>query len=336
MTVSAEPLTVARPQQKRVPDFFIVGHAKCGTTALYEMLRRHPQLYMPDVKEPWFFARDPQADESDKRLKTFEQTGTSSETFDEYLSLFDAARPDQRVGEASTHYLWSPTAAAAIADVQPAARIIAILREPASFLRSLHLQLLQNRHEVEKDFRKAIALEAARREGKAIPSHSSWPRALLYSDRVRYVEQLRRFHAVFSPEQVLVLIYDDFQRDNEGTVRTVLRFLEVDDARPIHAVEANPTVRVRSVRLDRMTRALVAGGGPAAQAVRATVKTLTPQRLRRDVLYPIRRRVVYGKPRSGDADFMLELRRRFKGEVVALSEYLGRDLVRLWGYHDVD
>ncbi|HEV3035153.1 MAG TPA: sulfotransferase, partial [Solirubrobacteraceae bacterium] len=42
----------------RVPDFFIVGHAKCGTTALYEMLRRHPEIFMPELKEPAFFASD--------------------------------------------------------------------------------------------------------------------------------------------------------------------------------------------------------------------------------------------------------------------------------------
>ena len=51
--------------------------------------------------------------------------------------------------------------------MQPDARIIAILREPASFLRSLHLQLLQNHVETEKDLRKALALEAARRQGGA-------------------------------------------------------------------------------------------------------------------------------------------------------------------------
>ena len=40
----------------RLPDFFIVGHSKSGTTALYEMLRQHPQIYLPAAKEPWFFA----------------------------------------------------------------------------------------------------------------------------------------------------------------------------------------------------------------------------------------------------------------------------------------
>ena len=71
---------------------------------------------------------------------------------------------------------------------------------------------------------------------------------LLYSERVRYVDQLRRYHEVFAPEQVLVLIYDDFRDDNESTVRTVLRFLEVDDSGPIELVRANPTVSVRSLR----------------------------------------------------------------------------------------
>ena len=38
----------------------------------------------------------------------------------------------------------------------------------------------------------------------------------MYSDHVRYVEQLRRYHDVFPPEQVLVLIYDDFRADNDA------------------------------------------------------------------------------------------------------------------------
>jgi hypothetical protein len=333
MTASVERVAAARGSQRRVPDFFIVGHAKCGTTALYEMLRRHPQIYMSAVKEPWFFAcENPQPAKSrGRRWTTLDQTGTRSQTFADYLSLFDAAAPDQRAGEASTHYLWSHSAPARIADVQPAARIIAILREPTSFLRSLHLQLLQNRHETEKSFRKAMALEEARRRGRQIPRHSTWPACLLYSDRVRYVEQLRRYHAMFPLEQTLVLIYDDFRRDNEATVRTVLRFLDVDDAPPIDPLEVNPTVRVRSAQVRDLVRAVKLERGPVSRAVKASVKALTPSGLRRD----LQRRVLYTTPRPPDDDFMLELRRRFKVEVVALSEYLGRDLVSLWGYDDV-
>ncbi|MEA2200862.1 MAG: hypothetical protein QOI89_1458 [Solirubrobacteraceae bacterium] len=325
MTVSAEKPAAGPLPQKRVPDFFIVGHAKSGTTALYGMLRRHPQIYMPENKEPWYFA-DELHDRTPPRPE-----GTPK-TLDEYLSLFAAAGPEQRVGEASALYLWSHTAASAIAAVQPAARIVAILREPASFLRSLHMQFIASYVETETDFRKALELEPARRQGRSIPRHSYWPRTLLYSDHVRYVEQLKRYHAVFPSEQVLVLIYDDFRRDNEAAVRQVLDFLDVDDEHPIDVLEANPTVAVRSRQLHGLVHAVSVGRGPVSLAVKGTIKSLTPRRWRRDLLRVTKQRVVYGEVPVPDENLMLELRRRFEPEVVALSDYLGRDLVKLWGY----
>jgi hypothetical protein len=153
---------------------------------------------------------------------------------------------------------------------------------------------------------------------------------------VRYVEQLRRYHAVFAPENVLVLIYDDLRADNEGTVRAVLRFLDVDDTAPIEMPRANPTVRARSQRLHELVHALSVGRGPGSLAVKETVKALTPRRLRRQALYATQRRVVFADPRPADEELMSELRRRFKPEVVALGEYLDRDLVSLWGYGDVE
>jgi hypothetical protein len=290
------------------------------------MLRRRPQIFMPDGKEPWFLA-------SDMRPRfQHPQAGPSVQTKEEYLALFVAARPEQRVGEASSSYLWSRTAAAAIAQLQPAARIIAILREPASFLRSLHLQLLRTHVESNKDLRKAISLEAARAEGRHVPRRSQRPQLLQYSQHVRYAEQLRRYHAVFPPEQVLVLIYDDFRADNEGTVRTLLRFLEVDDAAPIDVIHANPTTGMRSQQLDELVHAVSVGRGPLSRAAKAALKALTPRELRRAALKLTQQRIVHGAPPPPDESFTIELRRRFKGEVVELSEYLDRDLVTLWGY----
>jgi hypothetical protein len=324
MTASAELPTSGRAStQKRVPDFFIVGQFKSGTTALYEMLRRHPEIYMPDFKELWFFAPE---------LRSRTQPRTRPDTLDGYLSLFDAAQPGQRVGEATPAYLVSHTAAQRIAELQPSARIIAILREPASFLRSFHLQCVQNRTETENDLRKAMALEDVRREGRAIPRYSSRPHELMYSEHVRYVEQLSRYHAAFPREQVLVLIYDDFRRDNQAAVRQVLRFLEVDDSYPLEAIEANPTVRVRSPRLHEFLLSVYLGRSPASRALKGPIKTLVPKRFRGRALRETQRRVIYGTPRPPDEALTLELRRRFKGEVVALSEYLDRDLVSLWGY----
>jgi hypothetical protein len=330
VTLSSEQGAGESAQQGRVPDFFIVGHAKSGTTALYEMLKRHPQIYMPEGKEPWFFSSDMALRFQRRRV------GRPPETLEDYMSLFADARPGQLVGEASSSYLWSRTAATAIAQVRPDARIIALLREPASFLRSLHLQLLQNHVESEQDLRKAISLEAARREGKHIPRRSHRPQLLQYADHVRYVEQLRRYHELFGPEQVLVLIYEDFRRENEATVRAVLRFLELDDTHPIEVLKVNPTIRMRSQQLDDLVHSVSVGRSPLARAAKAVVKGVAPGGAARRLLRATQRHVVYGDPAPPDEEFMLELRRRFKGEVVAVSEYLDRDLVTLWGYGDLD
>jgi Sulfotransferase family len=312
----------------RVPDFFIVGQAKCGTSALFGMLRPHPQLYMP-MKEPRFLA-------SDLRDRFHvPATATLPDTLEEYLALFDAAGWGQLVGEASPSYLTSRVAAAKIAELQPGARIIAILREPASFMRSLHLQFVQAHVETEADLRKALALEQARRTGRSIPRSSHRPDALFYSDHVRYVEQLSRYHAVFPREQVLVLIYDDFRRDNEATVRTVLRFLGVDDKPPVVPNERNPTVGVRAQRLYQVAHAVSAGQGRVPRAVRAPAKTLALLGLTRSSALAWRDRIFFTDPPPPDEVLMLELRRRFKQEVVALSEYLDRDLVTLWGYDSI-
>lgn len=314
---------------RRLPDFFVVGQPKSGTTALYEMLRRHPQIFMPANKEPWYFA-------SELHDRTPPRPGGTPQTLEEYTALFEPAGPEQLLGEASALYLWSHTAATRIAAVQPDARIIAILREPASLLRSLHMQFLKSYVETEPDFRKAISLEQERREGRRVPRYTYWPKAVLYSEHVSYVEQLRRYHAAFPSEQVLVMIYDDFRLDNEAAVRTVLGFLGVDDTAPIEVMDANPTVGVRSQRLHELVHAVSVGRGPLSVGFKRAVKALTPRRLRREVLHATQRRVVYAAPRPPDEELMLELRRRFKGEVVALSEYLDRDLVTLWGYGNVD
>jgi Sulfotransferase family len=325
MTALAEGSTAARTPRQRVPDFFVVGHPKSGTTALYRMLRQQPQIYMPDVKEPSFFAAELH------RPSRKRKSAKHPETLEDYLALFAAASPDQRAGEATPSYLWSQTAAGHIAAVQPAARIIAILREPASFLRSLHLQFVKTDVETESDLRKAIELEEPRRRGEALPSHSTRPKALIYSEHVRYVEQLRRYYALFPPEQVLVLIYDDFRADNESTVRQVLDFLGVDRLSPVEAVEANPAVRVRSPRLYELVRSLSMGRGPVTRAAKTSIKALTSKRMRREAI-ALQRRAQWVDPLPPDEQLMLELRRRFQAEVVALSEYLDRDMVKLWGY----
>jgi hypothetical protein len=167
-----------------------------------------------------------------------------------------------------------------------------------------------------------------------MPRDTYWPKALFYSDHVRYVEQLRRYDERFGRERMLVLIYEDYRRDNDATVRAVLRFLGVDEHVAIRGRDSNPSVHVQSPRLHSLLRKLLVADSPAFAAAKRSVKALTPMRLRQGALHTVRKRMVYGEPEPPDEAFMLQLRRRFKPEVVALGEYLDRDLVSLWGYDD--
>ncbi len=310
----------------RVPDFFIAGHQKCGTTALYLMLSQHPQIFMSEVKEPRYFV--PELLRRDRELSTLEG----------YLSLFEGASPEQLVGDASPQYIRSSTAPAAIAEMQPDARIVVILREPASFLRSFHLQMVHREIEPERDLRKALALEPPRREGRRIPAGNISPEPLMYSDHVRYVEQLERFRAVFGEQRMLVLIYDDFRAENIDTVRRVLRFLGARDTVELVAEQTKPLKEVRVQSLMRLShRARRARYDPrGAGALGRAVNALTPPVLRSPSFRARWRGVVYKQPAPADPRLTDELRTRYAPEVRALSEYLGRDLVAEWGYEVLD
>ena len=291
------------------------------------MLSQHPQIYMPNLKEPHYLADE---------LAGPPPPITWPTTLADYLALFAPAAPGQLTGEASASYLWSRTAARNIARMNPNARIIIILREPVSFLRSLHLQYVKMGIESERDLRKALTLEDELPNGRHLPSAGRRAPLLVYSSHMAYIDQLRRYRETFSAKQLLVLIYDDFRADNQTTIGTILRFLEVDETVSLSTVEANRTTHVSSRRAATLLSSVFEGRSPGSAMVKAAVGRVTTPRLRRGVQRAIRRHVVYAQPQAPDRNLVLELRHRYKPEVVALTEYLGRGLVTLWGYDDLD
>ncbi len=293
---------------------------------MYEMLARHPQVFLPERKEPRWFSTDlrspfrPGAD------------GTPRDTYEDYLALFAPAAADQLVGEGSTNYIWSRTAASEIAAVRPDAKIIVIFREPAGFVRSLHEHMLQHKAEEEPNLRRALELESERREGRHLTEVTRrYPQQLYYAERVRYAEQLRRYHAVFPAEQVLVLAYDDFRADNDATLRAVQRFLGIEQTGAEVILEANQSVH-RRADVDARLHEVFFGGGPVLRTARRGLMVLAPERARQRAFSALRERLVFTEPPPPDEQLMGELRERFEPEVKALSDYIGRDLLALWGY----
>src|SRR6188472_2624317 len=163
----------ATPEHR--PDFFIVGAFKSGTTALYDYLGQHPQVFMPFHKEPLFFG-----DDLTRRYGRM--------TREQYLSLFADAGNGQRVGEASAWYLYSRCAADEIRGFAPEAQIIVMLRNPVDVMHAQHSQLLFNAAEDITDFAEALAAEPERRRGERLPPGPIRLETLYYRESVRFAE----------------------------------------------------------------------------------------------------------------------------------------------------
>jgi hypothetical protein len=295
------------------PDFYIVGAPKAGTTAMYEYLRGHPALFLPERKELRFFGED------------LEIRDRSSLTTEQYLEHFTAAPADAVIGTAYVWYLYSRSAANEIARFSPAARIIAMLRNPVDMLPALHGEHLTNGNEDITDFTAALDAEPDRRAGLRIPPHAHLPQGLWYTDVPRYAEQLERYFTAFGRDRVRVIIFDDFVADTAGVFRETLQFLGVEDAyRPASFDAVNASRRIRSEHIRHFL-------ARPPDLLRRIIHRLVPARMRRAAYERAKEMNVVMTARDPiPAKTAERLQAEFESEIARLSTLLGRDLTALW------
>ena len=204
----------------KLPDFLILGAAKCGTTALFGALSRHPRVYAAPVKEPFFLAYvdDPPdfpglgGDRLSRRVIS---------DYHAYEALFADCPPGAVAGEATAEYLYSPTAPAAASAFVPKARLVAILRHPVE---RAYSQYLHMRHE---GLEPLTSFEAAWGEEDARIA-KGWPPVWHYRARGFYGEQLRRWLDAFPREQLLIELYDDWLHHPEATLARICEHLGIE------------------------------------------------------------------------------------------------------------
>ena len=309
-----------------LPNFFIVGAPKAGTTSLYHYLDQHPRIFMSTVKEPCYFAsevrrenfapeyrKDDSLDPVDlkaylrgpRREKRFSGLTT---TLEDYSRLFEGVKDEIAIGEASVCYLWSPTAARNIAACIPKARIVAVLRHPAERAWSQYLHGVANGH-VRVSFRQHIDACLMSQGKEFSPQHP-------FLEFGRYYEQVRTYLAVFPPDNLRIYFYDD---GLTAILADLFRFLSVDPSFEID--------------ISRKYLEAAAAGSPTA-LYRALAKYRIPQALRKLVpgqIRPLFRKLAF---RSRTVAPMNAEDRRFlcghyREDVTQLSLLLDRDL-RSW------
>ena len=210
----------------RLPDFIVAGAPRSGTSWLYALARRHPQIAMaePMTPEPKFFLVD-----------ELWQLGI------DYYSTkwFDPLPAGRVLGEKSTNYLESPEVAERIHRALPGVKLVFLLRNPVDRAYSNYLWSRQNGLETQT-FERALVLEEQR--GRDLAPRLRYARPHAYFSRGLYAEHLGRFYDRFSREQILVLRYEDVRRRPEDIAAAFHRFVGVAEmpalARDLGSVNA--------------------------------------------------------------------------------------------------
>ena len=296
-----------------MPNFFIIGAQKAGTTSLYHYLKQHPQVYMSPVKEPFFFNHE--IDPNGKVLKErFGGPGRPRKprfaNLDEYRALFEGVRDEKAIGEASVLYICVPGTAERIKRYAPEAKAIAILRNPADRAYSAFLNAVRGGREPLSNFGRTLREEEDR-------TRHNWAYVFRYRSRGLYYAQLKRYYEVFGSERVGTWLYEDLKDDPVGVSQSVFRFLGVDDAFvPDTSSRYNP--------------ASVPKGEPARIIIRFMNATLPVVRKilpsARKVRPLISRRILTDESPPIDPEIRRELIESYREDILKLQELIGRDL----------
>lgn len=211
------------PPGSRVPDFVIAGAMKCGTTTLHNLLNLHPDAFVAEGEVFHFDQDDWEEHPIGYRTNGREwivprYDPHSAEQQQRYLARFTSAPEGALLGEDSTTYIASDKGAERIAEALPDAKIIVLLRDPASRAYSHYWHLVRRGWTGD-------SLNGLLRKH---------PGMLL--KRSCYLPQMERVYRHFPREQVLVLKFEEFVADMPAQLGEVTRFLGLT---PIDSIDSD-------------------------------------------------------------------------------------------------
>jgi hypothetical protein len=305
------------------PNFFLVGAMKAGTTAVFESLGLHPHVYCSPIKEPNFFSDEFRFVEVSSNnpwpRNQFDVNAYVKGPMDRpvhgalvrdpatYYALFRLAKDYTAIGEASTSYLYSTSAARNIHAAVPHARIIMILRNPVD--RAISQYHMESRIGLVNDTFGSLLEKDLR------ASDTTFRTSGMYVELGRYVKQIHRYYALFPERQIKIVLYDDLSSNFNGVIDEILRFLAVDPA-----LRAHKTKKTNGAQVPR-----------AASINQVLHRVGLKQMIGRSfptTLLELGKRVYYRKADGTGvtAADRKRLREVLADEVAALSELLDRDL----------
>ncbi len=290
----------------RVPDFFIIGAPKCGTTSLYNYLKPHPGIYMPRVKEPYYYSSDFPG------VRKFTDRNS-------YLTLYAEAEPSSLWGEASPWYLYSRNAVPQILNDNPEAKFIVCLRNPVDMFVSLHQQIRFNLQGDEPPLEVAWSeSDSVRNDGQKrenLPLHPDYPAICSLGS------QVLRLRVLVQPSKVHFVFFDDLSKNAAAVYRQTLGFLQLPDDRR----NDFPVFNVRKEHyFPAVSRFIMHPPFPFNHLKVAVKRSLAAVGFTRPI-HEFLSRPLPQKAELSD-NFRGELVRYFSADIRLLEELVGRDL----------
>jgi hypothetical protein len=289
-----------------LPNFFILGAAKAGTTSLYNILKMHPDVYFPFNKEPMFFSND---EIFKKGIDWYSKT------------YFMNSEHQTAIGEASPHYLyWSDKVSSRLHEVYAGEEIkfLVILRDPVARAYSWYWNMVKEGNENES-FETALALENQRFLDNQESLYHNGSMMYGYYQGGRYATQLKAYLQLFPYGKFHLIFQENLTSLFDDTLKSICRFLGIDERIQLDHAVSNPAAMPRSRRLHQYIR--------GQSWLKEPIKILFPFKIR----YLIKNAVLRANLKTVkyppmDEKTMESLRSRFDDEIKHLEQLIGRDL----------
>lgn len=300
-----------------LPNFLIVGAGKSGSTSLYHYINQHPDVFMPDNKEPNFLVADYQKKTNpncpsyldDKRRMVFE--------YDKYCDLFKDAVGKKAVGEATVTYLYKyQEAIPKIKEYLGAdTKIIIILREPVSRTFSNYAYAVELGYE-KLSFKEALGAEEKRLK-------DNWASIFAYQDQTAYYEQVKAYLEAF--DSVHIVLMEELQSKPSEVMHGVFQFLNLDPVDLDFARTYNPS----GIPRFRWLHSFLNQSNPLKSIIAKVLSPFISQKKLQELGRTWRSKNIKGKLVFDDESLKKELYSHYKPQIIKLEKLIHRDL-NLW------
>ena len=285
------------------PNVFVIGAAKSGTTTLVAKLGRHPGVFVPALKEPFYFAFP---ETKPNWTGPGDPNGMPVYRLNEYLALYEQAKDKPVRIDGSTVYLYDPAVPARIAQRIPDAKIIVMLRHPVDRAYSAFLHVRGRTTSEKADFAEALSKEASR-------ITAGYEHLWHYRAMSRYSSQLKRWYEHFPSSSIRVHLYDNLVDRPRELYADICAFLNLDTSLlQLDEERENVSAVPRNIALKK----LMLGRSPLKKAI----ARILPLSWRRSIW-----KWNTFKPQC-PPDLREALIREFAQEVLEVQEVVGRDL----------